>query len=91
MQIRGASRYSDSYSGVDRRKGWNPLTLAVLAGLSGSYYALAGLYAGPLLASAGIEYKAQVPGLHGSITPRLDWFYTGSIAMSVRTANAGAD
>jgi lipid A ethanolaminephosphotransferase len=33
MQIRGASRYSDSYSGVDRRKGWNPLTLAVLAGL----------------------------------------------------------
>jgi len=33
MQIRGASRYSDSYTGVDRRKGWNPLTLAVLAGL----------------------------------------------------------
>jgi lipid A ethanolaminephosphotransferase len=33
MQIHGASRYSDSYSGFERRVGWNPLTLAVLAGV----------------------------------------------------------
>jgi len=28
--------------------------------------------------NAGIQYRWDVPGLQGSITPRLDWFYTGS-------------
>lgn len=30
-------------------------------------------------ASAGAQYEFDVPGLHGAITPRLDWQYTGSI------------
>ena len=30
-------------------------------------------------ASAGIQYEVAAPALDGSITPRLDWFYTGSI------------
>ncbi|MCW2399303.1 TonB-dependent receptor [Sphingobium sp. B2D3C] len=30
-------------------------------------------------ANAGIEYRVPVPSLAGSVTPRLDWFYTGSI------------
>ncbi len=32
--------------------------------------------------TVGIQYRAEVEGLDGSITPRLDWFYTGSIAFS---------
>ncbi len=32
--------------------------------------------------SAGVQYELDVPMLGGSITPRLDWFYTGSIAFS---------
>jgi len=34
-------------------------------------------------ASAGIQYKIDTPSLGGSITPRLDWFYTGSIVYSI--------
>ena len=30
-------------------------------------------------ASAGIQYEVPTPALAGSITPRLDWFYTGSV------------
>lgn len=30
-------------------------------------------------AAAGIEYELPVPGLGGSLTPRVDWFYTGSV------------
>lgn len=30
-------------------------------------------------ANAGIQYTAQVPALAGTITPRLDWAYTGTI------------
>jgi len=33
-------------------------------------------------ANAGIQYKISVPGLQGDITPRLDWFYQGSIVYS---------
>jgi len=33
-------------------------------------------------ANAGIQYELQTPMLGGSVTPRLDWFYTGSIAFS---------
>jgi iron complex outermembrane receptor protein len=33
-------------------------------------------------ANAGIQYELNVPFLGGSVTPRLDWFYTGSIAFS---------
>jgi iron complex outermembrane receptor protein len=33
-------------------------------------------------ANLGVQYKANVPGLGGSITPRVDWAYSGSIAMS---------
>lgn len=33
-------------------------------------------------ASAGIQYEAQVPMLDGTITPRLDWFYSGTIYYS---------
>lgn len=29
-------------------------------------------------ANAGIQYEFDVPGLQGTITPRVDWFYTGS-------------
>jgi iron complex outermembrane receptor protein len=29
-------------------------------------------------ANAGIQYDFEVPALGGTITPRLDWFYTGS-------------
>jgi iron complex outermembrane receptor protein len=42
-------------------------------------------------ASAGIQYEAQVPALAGSITPRLDWFYQGSIAYSANRADLIAD
>ena len=35
-------------------------------------------------ASAGIQYKLPVDALHGAITPRLDWFYTGTIAQSAQ-------
>ena len=35
-----------------------------------------------LNATLGAQYKADVPMLHGTVTPRLDWFYTGDIAMS---------
>jgi len=31
-----------------------------------------------LEANAGIQYEFDVPGLQGTITPRVDWFYTGS-------------
>lgn len=30
-------------------------------------------------ASGGIEYRMPVPPLGGTITPRIDWFYTGSV------------
>lgn len=30
-------------------------------------------------ANAGIEYRIPAPSLAGSITPRIDWFYTGSV------------
>ena len=33
-------------------------------------------------ASGGVQYELDVPMLAGSITPRLDWFYSGSIAYS---------
>jgi len=33
-------------------------------------------------ATAGIQYMVDVPALDGTITPRLDWFFTGSIAES---------
>ncbi|GAA0283365.1 TonB-dependent receptor [Alteraurantiacibacter aestuarii] len=33
-------------------------------------------------ASGGVQYTADAPMLHGSITPRLDWFYTSTIAYS---------
>jgi len=29
-------------------------------------------------ANAGIQYVIEAPGIGGSITPRMDWFYTGS-------------
>ncbi len=32
--------------------------------------------------NAGIQYELNVPLLAGTITPRIDWFYTGSIAFS---------
>ena len=32
--------------------------------------------------SGGIQYEIEAPMLGGSITPRIDWFYTGSIAFS---------
>jgi iron complex outermembrane receptor protein len=31
-----------------------------------------------LAANAGIQYEFDAPALQGTITPRLDWFYTGS-------------
>jgi iron complex outermembrane receptor protein len=31
-----------------------------------------------LEANAGIQYEFDAPALEGTITPRLDWFYTGS-------------
>jgi len=34
-------------------------------------------------ASAGIQYVAEIPALAGRITPRLDWFYTGTTDYSV--------
>ncbi|MCW3835611.1 TonB-dependent receptor [Sphingomonas canadensis] len=34
-------------------------------------------------ASAGIQYELPVPMLGGSITPRLDWYYQGSMVYSV--------
>ncbi|MCW3835634.1 TonB-dependent receptor [Sphingomonas canadensis] len=34
-------------------------------------------------ASAGIQYEIPFPMLKGSITPRLDWFYTGSMQYSI--------
>jgi iron complex outermembrane receptor protein len=33
-------------------------------------------------ANIGAQYVAEVAPLGGTITPRLDWFYTGNIAMS---------
>ena len=33
-------------------------------------------------ASVGVQYEIPVEGLQGSITPRLDWFYTGNIVYS---------
>ena len=33
-------------------------------------------------ASGGIQYELDAPVLHGSVTPRLDWFYAGRIAYS---------
>ena len=32
--------------------------------------------------NAGIQYELNAPFLAGTITPRVDWFYTGSIAFS---------
>jgi len=32
--------------------------------------------------NAGIQYELNVPILAGTLTPRIDWFYTGSIAFS---------
>lgn len=32
--------------------------------------------------SGGIQYEIEAPLLGGSVTPRIDWFYTGSIAFS---------
>lgn len=32
--------------------------------------------------NAGVQYEIEAPALGGTITPRLDWFYTGSIAFS---------
>lgn len=45
---------------------WTYVGIAILAGLSGSYYALAGLYATPLLAAAGIPHgiaSLEISGL----------------------------
>jgi len=37
-------------------------------------------------ANAGIQYRFDAPHLQGSVTPRLDWFYTGSqVYDSLRT------
>jgi iron complex outermembrane receptor protein len=33
-------------------------------------------------ANIGVQYRAESTALGGAITPRLDWIYTGSIAMS---------
>src|SRR5690606_16363379 len=33
-------------------------------------------------ASGGIQYEILADGLHGSITPRLDWFYVGKVYYS---------
>lgn len=46
---------------------WTYVGVAVLAGLSGSYYALAGLYAGPLLAAAGIPHGIAALEISGLI------------------------
>jgi iron complex outermembrane receptor protein len=35
-------------------------------------------------ASGGIQYIVEDERLHGSITPRLDWFYTGTIAYNAQ-------
>jgi iron complex outermembrane receptor protein len=35
-----------------------------------------------LNANVGIQYRAEAAAIGGAITPRLDWIYTGSIAMS---------
>jgi iron complex outermembrane receptor protein len=35
-------------------------------------------------ASGGIQYAVEDERLHGSITPRLDWFYTGTIAYNAQ-------
>ncbi len=32
--------------------------------------------------SAGVQYDLAVAGLNGTISPRVDWFYQGSIAYS---------
>lgn len=34
-------------------------------------------------ASAGIQYEIPTPALSGTITPRLDWLYTGSMVYSI--------
>ncbi len=33
-------------------------------------------------ANAGVQYEIDAPGLNGTITPRLDWFYQGSMVYS---------
>ncbi len=38
--------------------------------------------------TAGIQYEIEAEQLGGSITPRLDWFYTGDIAMSAPPAGS---
>ena len=32
--------------------------------------------------NGGIQYKADIPAISGTLTPRLDWFWTGRIAYS---------
>ncbi|PQA87022.1 TonB-dependent receptor [Hyphococcus luteus] len=38
--------------------------------------------------SAGVAYEIQTPGLGGTITPRIDWFYQSAIAFNSTTAIA---
>lgn len=38
--------------------------------------------------SAGVQYEVPVPGLGGSITPRMDWYYQGEIAYNANSAAA---
>lgn len=37
-------------------------------------------------ANAGVQYEFLVPALDGSVTPRLDWFYEGSIVYETNNA-----
>lgn len=68
---------------------WTYVGVAVLAGLSGSYYALAGLYAGPILAAAGIPHgiaSLEISGLiAGYALGAAFWGWIGD-----RASNRGA-
>ncbi len=81
--------------GVEGEVEANPFEHLSITGSFGySQFTSAGLSARPATAphrlslvpewtgSAGIQYDIPTPALHGTISPRLDWFYQGSIVYS---------
>jgi iron complex outermembrane receptor protein len=62
---------------INASGGWTNFKAPELA--TGPFVSDKPVYVPEWTGSAGVAYEIPVPGLNGSITPRMDWFYSGEI------------
>jgi iron complex outermembrane receptor protein len=71
---------------INASGGWTNFKAPELA--TGPFVSDKPVYVPEWTGSAGVAYEIPVPGLNGSITPRMDWFYSGEINYNALSAIA---